>query len=302
MENPNDAAQYIDQGIEVARLAQRTGILQRLVGWLPNLGHRDPTVDYEAQGLKVLRENALDYLRTLELTTADASRILAPGFTLDDLDKVDPTWQKHWVNKVSNVDVDDDERRSWWARLLAGEIEQPGRFSLRTLAVMDTLSTEEARDFTDYCRYVWTSLCIGNVRAGIPGNKIGTALAALEWELRTPHLVTLKSPTSLPSNTLRLESAGLLLYSDAGFGIAGDSAGPTPTHPCGFAVMRYGDRRFAVWDHDDGPKRIHTGRVLLTSVGKELYSLVDLDTLSGDYCDAVIDMWKTTHRVVELWL
>ena len=47
------------------------------------------------------------------------------------------------------------KRRTWWARLVAGEIQQPGTFSLRTMAVMDTLSTKEARLFTRLCGYVW---------------------------------------------------------------------------------------------------------------------------------------------------
>ena len=111
--------------------------------------------DYRAVGLKVLRDNALQTLTNLDLTLSQALSILGPGFELRDLEAVDSTWQHHWQSGAYRVGADDEERRMWWARLLAGEIQQPGTFSLRTLSVMNTLSTEEAQLFTEVYSYVW---------------------------------------------------------------------------------------------------------------------------------------------------
>ena len=47
----------------------------------------------------------------------------------------------------------DEEARRLWGRLLANEMVNPGRFSLRTLDVLRNLSSEEARLFAKVCRY-----------------------------------------------------------------------------------------------------------------------------------------------------
>ena len=68
---------------------------------------------------------------------------------------MDPTWQKRWIEGAANVAADDEERRTWWSRLLAGEIQNPGSYSIRTLSIMDTLSPTEAHLFRKLCSCVW---------------------------------------------------------------------------------------------------------------------------------------------------
>ena len=146
------------QYLEVARTgldaAHKSGLLKKVFSLLPSRQQVQP-VDYREEALKALRENAVETYAGLNLTVGEEARILEPGFALDDLDKVNSTWQRHWTEGASKVGIDDEERRTWWARLLAGEIQQPESYSLRTLAVMDTLSTKEAKLFTKLCDYVW---------------------------------------------------------------------------------------------------------------------------------------------------
>ncbi len=42
-----------------------------------------------------------------------------------------------------------------WARILAGEFSQPGKYSPRTLHTLRSLNRADAELFQRYCRYVW---------------------------------------------------------------------------------------------------------------------------------------------------
>ena len=155
--------QQMERALEMAGTALdvelKHGPIRRAIsGLLRRRGKNEPTDlnDFREKAMEAALKNAVETIRVQELTVGQALRILGPEFTLDDLDKVDSTWEKRWSEGASRIGIDDEERRAWWARLLAGEIQQPGTFSLRTLAVMDTLSTKEAQLFTRLCDYVWT--------------------------------------------------------------------------------------------------------------------------------------------------
>ena len=92
-------------------------------------------------------------VEALDLTIEAAFHILGPGFNSENV--MDPTWQKRWIEGAANVAADDEERRTWWSRLLAGEIQNPGSYSIRTLSIMDTLSPTEAHLFRKMCSCVW---------------------------------------------------------------------------------------------------------------------------------------------------
>jgi hypothetical protein len=65
--------------------------------------------------------------------------------------------EKDWVARFidDGQDVSDEEMQSIWARILAGEVCKPGSFSLRTLAVVRTMSKKDAELFTRFCSIVW---------------------------------------------------------------------------------------------------------------------------------------------------
>ena len=113
-------------------------------------------LDHQEPVRALLRDNARDILASLELTMDAAFHILGPEFDSEDV--MDPTWQKRWIAGAANVAADDAERRTWWSRLLAGELQTPGSYSLRTLSIMDNLSPTEAQLFRGLCSCVWRNL------------------------------------------------------------------------------------------------------------------------------------------------
>lgn len=68
----------------------------------------------------------------------------------------DHDWAARFFSSVQ--DVSSEDIRRVWARILAGEVEQPGSTSLRTLSTLRNLTSTEAKTFSDVARFR-----IGNV-------------------------------------------------------------------------------------------------------------------------------------------
>ena len=151
------SADDIRDGIDILAQATRLGKAAGpgLIDFFKGLRTRkqDDVQDYQEVVHNLLRDNARDTVATLTLTTETAFHILGPDFGTENV--LDPTWEKRWIQGAANVASEDEERRTWWSRLLAGEIQKPGTFSLRTLSIMDTLSPTEAQLFRTLSTCVW---------------------------------------------------------------------------------------------------------------------------------------------------
>ena len=66
---------------------------------------------------------------------------------------VDEDWTAEFFESCKNVS--NEEMQSIWARILAGEVVEPGTFNKRTLAFVKTLSPQEAALFTKFCGLLW---------------------------------------------------------------------------------------------------------------------------------------------------
>lgn len=67
----------------------------------------------------------------------------------------DPDWSARFFDHVQ--DVSSEDMQKIWARILAGEVESPGRTSLRTLDTLRNMTKRDAEMFRDIC-----SLIIGD--------------------------------------------------------------------------------------------------------------------------------------------
>ena len=66
--------------------------------------------------------------------------------------EVDHDWTARFFNDVQ--DVSSEEMQRLWAKVLAGEVNRPGQFSLRTLDTLHNMSVGEAKLFAEACNYV----------------------------------------------------------------------------------------------------------------------------------------------------
>ncbi len=269
-----ETQQQLLAGLQLAKTAVdaggKTGVLQKVWGAFRNRQSTQP-LDYQEVALKALRDNALETLATVELTVAEAANILESGFTLDDLGRVNRTWQKHWAEGVSRVSVDDDERRTWWARLLAGEIQQPGTYSLRTLAVMDTLSMAEAQLFTKLCAYVW--------ECNVVGTKAIVILPQEKSALWTP---------SLHEQTL-LSDSGLALRDDAAFGLNFMDNNDE-------LLLQRGDHKFLISNLTGKESSLRIGELYLTTAAMEVWKLTEVNPMPS-YIDEMVAEWQQSFSV-----
>ena len=64
----------------------------------------------------------------------------------------DPDWTARFFDCVQ--DVSSEDMRALWARILAGEVDSPGRTTLKTLDVLKNMTREDAELFNLVCDYV----------------------------------------------------------------------------------------------------------------------------------------------------
>ena len=285
-EMEQQAAQYLEMARTGFEVAQKSGLLKRMFSWLPSRQLEHPLqpiqqVDYHEQALKALQENAVETFAGLTLTVQEAARILEPGFALDDLDNVNSTWQRHWTEGASKVGIDDEDRRTWWARLLAGEIRQPGTYSLRTLAVMDTLSTKEAKLFTKVCDYVWE-----------PNNPV-LILPSDKSALWKPDF----------SEATLLQTVNLVMFD----GVAGYTWGMIDQgkkdemvpQPPAYMLMTFNNDRYLLSSSAGKPVTLRCGKMHLTNIGQEMYQLTTPNH-PQTYLDEIVEEWRQSYTVRHL--
>ena len=76
-----------------------------------------------------------------------------PGDTPCSAEPVDDCWFTRFMNYAG--EISNEEMQKIWAQILAGEIQQPGAFSLRTLDVVRNISRNEALLFQKISSFVF---------------------------------------------------------------------------------------------------------------------------------------------------
>ena len=87
-------------------------------------------------------------LNNILSTLKKAEQYLPKGVEIKEIDE---GWSLKFLNEVATTS--DDEVQDYFARILAGELQAPGRYSKRTISLIGNLSTTEAKTFLDLARY-----------------------------------------------------------------------------------------------------------------------------------------------------
>lgn len=134
-----------DSAIEVLK-ARTEGEVE-----LVRIGNRDAIREARDRSPERVRRREEQRQVNLEAITAKAA--LDPPESVSE-DPVDPDWVAEWFNLCQ--DVSSEDMQTLWARILAGEIAEPGSFSLRTLAFVKMLRRQDAEVITRFCSMIWT--------------------------------------------------------------------------------------------------------------------------------------------------
>ena len=197
--------------------------------------------------------------RNMESITAKALPQLNENATPSS---VENDWIVNFFEK-SRI-VSDNEMQELWSRVLAGEANDPGTYSKRTVNFLSDLDKGEAALFTKFCGFVWE---IGNlvplvfdVQAEIY-NKNGINFGALQ------HLDSI--------GLVKLENLTGFLQKDI---------------PKRFTVNYYG-RPLNLEMSKDAGNHLKIGKTLLTRTGNELAPICGSEPIEG-FLEYVKDQWK----------
>ena len=86
----------------------------------------------------------------LEAVILKALQRLEDSAKPQDMDK---DWIKNHFDKCRHIS--DDEMQEWWAKILAGEANNPGSYSKRAVNILGDLEQPEAQAFSSLCNFVW---------------------------------------------------------------------------------------------------------------------------------------------------
>lgn len=224
---------------------------------------------------RIAYENIMEQLNR-DTVVAHAAAELVDDEQIAD-EPVDPDWMKRVFRTVQ--DISNEEMQLIFGKILAGEVKQPGSFSLRTVDFLSTFTKKEAASFRDICAFSWKD-----------EDDIDIILFSLEennWNIKMPSYNELQ----------HLAEIGLIEYSVGMFA-------PKFGYEQSTITLSYNGSKFKIEAEtpkdDTGKPRISAGIVLLTKMGKELAQVCQPDR---DPCimEYTIDYWtKGRHKVTPL--
>ena len=214
----------------------------------------------------------------IQLNIEGITKRALPNLTEDSSpEDVEDDWIVNFLDKCKNISEND--MQALWSRILAGEANNPGSFSRRTVNLVADLESSDAELFSKYCSYMWLSHADSELHPFIFdfGNDVYT-----------------RKNISYAS-ALHLQSLGLITL---GFDLLGTIGRHT-----GFTLNLPEKSRLSYFGRDvdlhlrDG--RLHIGNVLFTQAGKDL-STVCGPVAFDEFFDYIHDKWVSESLIAPL--
>jgi len=178
-----------------------------------------------------------------------------------------------WVHQFYEncQDTNDDELKALWAKILAGEVSQPGSYSLRTLRTVKDMQFRDADLFTRFCSFIWMQ---GSNRVPVIHDKDGAYVKAQDISFE---------------DFLHLQDLGLIQFNQLTSFLLQGLKGAA------FQISYFG----ATYQIVIPPEKndFHLGCSLLTRTGVELFSIAGGQP-SESYCEAVLTKWREEGYLV----
>lgn len=170
----------------------------------------------------------------------------------------DPSWVDAFVDGAERAYT--EEVQHLWAQLLAGEMENPGAFSKRTMTTLRDMSSQEAELFVRLCSFT----------VEIDGERVPMVTGITSTKQGIPVYIRMES-----DELSLLKDAGLIDYSEANIIIVGSSLDAKKEHALVVGSSKY---RLQATDDEAG---LNWTNVHLTSTGSELARLCGLGCAEG---------------------
>ncbi|MGA2619050.1 MAG: DUF2806 domain-containing protein [Thermoguttaceae bacterium] len=193
-------------------------------------------------------------------------------------EKVEDDWITSFFDKCRSVS--DTEMQRLWARVLAGEANEPGHFSRKTINLVADLNKRDAELFTRLCRCNWV---VGDVVPLVFPKDFAVAHQFDISSIYVQYGITFDVLT-------HLHTLGLIVYN--GIQTYGKQG-----LPARFMVFYFG-RPLALVMKPKMANLLDTGQVILTKAGRELARFCGATPIDGFY-DLVAKHWKAKGLIPE---
>jgi hypothetical protein len=178
-------------------------------------------------------------------------------------ENLEPDWISNFFDK-SRLTSDEDMQKLW-AKILAGEANQPGKFSRGTVNLVGTLDRGDALLFKQLCRFAFT--------------------------LETPYPLVYDLDAKIYMNEginygvlAHLDSIGLINFDNAGgyrrLNLSQEGL-----------VYYFGREVYVAFPGAKSPCSLRVGKVLLTRAGRQLAEICDAQPVEG-FIEYVQEMWR----------
>ena len=181
-------------------------------------------------------------------------------------EKIEDDWIVNLFDKCRIVS--DEQMQDVFARILAGEANNPGTFSRKTINILGDMDKEDADLFTTLCCFVWT----------VDGAS-GTLIYGNE-PIYSNHGVTIPSLTEL-------ESLGLVRRSPLGYS--------TVDMPRRFRAVYFSEAAELTLS-DRAQSKFDRGTVVLTTAGLQLGPICDRKPIDGLF-EFICGKWKEDPNI-----
>lgn len=204
-------------------------------------------------------EEEARHQQNMEEITEKAFPLLLEGA---DAELVEDDWISNFFDK-SRI-VSDDEMQALWSRILAGEANEPGTFSKRTVNLLADFDKTDADLFGKLCGFAWM---IGDMYP---------LIFDISNEMYASNGINFEAIT-------HLESVGLVRFET----VAGFQRGGLPKQ---FAIHYYGQPTILTMPNDEN-NQLELGKVILSKAGRELAPISESNKVDG-FVEYVRDHWK----------
>ena len=177
-------------------------------------------------------------------------------------DSINDDWIANFFEKCRVIS--DDQMQELWAKILAGEGNNPGSFSRKTVNLMADIDKRDAELFTNLCRFIW-----------IIEGSIEPLVFDVQLKIYNQWGINFDSIS-------QLEALGLIHYS----GLGNITLTNFPREISAF----YGEKQVTLNFSNHDKNQLDIGGVILTQSGRELFRITEVKVVE-DFFDYIYDRW-----------
>jgi hypothetical protein len=186
-------------------------------------------------------------------------------------EKIENDWLSDFFDKCRLISDDDMQRL--WAKVLAGEANEPGHFSKRTISLLSSLDKADALLFEKLCGFNWWVM---------------GATAPLVYDLQNK--IYLEQGINFES-LKQLDAIGLISFE----GLAGYQLQEFPKQ----IFARYEGRMFILEFKNPENNSLDIGKVMLSKAGRELAPLCNFGP-HKEFKEYILNTWASMSLTVTM--